>query len=440
MAQFDVMKNPITFVKKIAKKTYRLALRSIAFYPIFISLTLFFLAIATISLENLDFITDSKKNNPYLFIEDTDTARTILSTLIAGILSLTVFSFTMVMVVLNQASSNFSPRLLPGLVSNKRHQLILGFYIGTLLYCTIVLISLGAYEIENKTVGMSTTIAAILGVSCVGLFVSFIHNISSAVQIQNIVGLIYKRTDKRLDEHLEQELKEKIPLQSLSDENFRVLVSKKGGYFQGFDIDLVASELFKIDLQLITIPYIGQHIWEGSPLLKTNRKLTKEEEEALYFACTISKDLHDGDHPLLGLIKLMEVAVRAMSPGVNDPGTALDVVHKLGPLLGKMIRLPTYTSTNQVKKGIVVMKTNISTTELLHTIVQPIRLYAKNDSTLMAGLLSALKYLRTVSGISAQDIDALTLENDAMKDDIKVNIGNKKDQEQILKMFDLSVP
>ncbi|MFS4446499.1 DUF2254 domain-containing protein [Maribacter sp. 2307UL18-2] len=421
------------------KRTYYTALRSIAFYPVFISLALFCFAAVTLTLENFDFIINIKKKNSYLFIEDADTARTILSTLIAGILSLTVFSFTMVMVVLNQASSNFSPRLLPGLVSNKRHQLILGFYIGTLLYCTIVLISLGAYELENSTVGMSTTMAAILGVGCVGLFVSFIHNISSAIQIQNIVERIYHHTDHKLNLYLEQELQEETPLLGLSDEDLQVIVSDKSGYFQEFDIDLVASDLFKIDLQLILIPYSGEHIWEGSPLLKTNRKLSDKEKEALRFACSISKDLHDGNHPLLGLIKLMEVAVRAMSPGVNDPGTALDVVHKLGPLLSKMIRMPAFTSVIELNKGIVVMKTNISTNGLLSTIFQPIRLYAKNDSSVMEGLLSALSYMKGISGLSQEDEDALVHEEGAMKEDIEGYIKNKKDREQILKVFSLSV-
>ncbi|QLG44964.1 DUF2254 domain-containing protein [Costertonia aggregata] len=429
------MQNPIALAKKVIKKGYDVAMRSIAFYPVFISFTLFCFAFFTLSFEDFDLVSNMKGDYPYLFIDDTDTARTILSTLIAGILSLTVFSFTMVMVVLNQASSNFSPRLLPGLVSNKRHQLILGCYIGTLLYCTIVLISLGAYELEDSTVGLSTTIAAIFGVCCVGLFVSFIHNISSAVQIQNIVEGIYKRTDTKLDGLLDRELRRKTPLQHLRTDDFTVIASEESGYFQGFDIDLVDSKLFDADLQLIVIPYSSQHILKDSPLLKTSRKLTKEEEGALCFACTVSKDLHDGHHPLLGLIKLMEVAVRAMSPGINDPGTALDVVHKLGPLLHKMVRLPTYTSINANQKGIVVTTTNISTSELLSTILQPIRLYAKNNTTLMIGLIRILDYLNAMGSIYNADKKAIAKEREAIRSDVDSCITNKKDKEEILRFL-----
>jgi uncharacterized membrane protein len=430
------MKNPITFGKKIVKKTYHKALRSIAFYPIFISVSLLLLAMLTLSFENLGMVIKVKKSNPYLFIEDIDTGRTILSTLIGGILSLTVFSFTMVMVVLNQAASNFSPRLLPGLVSNRRHQFILGWYIGTLLYCTVVLISLGAYELENSTVGMSTTIAAVLGICCVGLFVSFIHTISSAVQIQNIVGRIYKGTDDKLDKLLVEELAEETPLQQLGDEDFHHILSKEEGYFQGFDIDLLNSGALKQELQLVVIPYSSEHIYIGSPLFKTNRTVSKEEDETLCFACTVTKDLHDGQHPLLGQIKLMEVAVRAMSPGVNDPGTALDVIHKLAPLLAKMVRLPSYTSTHYIDLELVVMKTNISTSELLITIIQPIRLYAKKDSSVMIGLLKSLDYLSKIYGISEGDKQAIVMEKEALKQDVETSIVNTHDKERIEQLLE----
>lgn len=433
-----VMKNPLSLAKKIIKKSYHRALRSIAFYPVLVSAALFFFALATLALENSEFVLEVKKASPFLFIEDDDTARTILSTLIAGILSLTVFSFTMVMVVLNQASSNFSPRLLPGLVSNRRHQFILGFYIGTLLYCTIVLISLGASEWENTTVGASTTIAAIFGVVSVALFVSFIHTISSTIQIQNIVARIYRHTNKQLDSCLTTQLQEETPLKEIADAGYTVIVSKKAGYFEGFDADLFDSELLDEELQLIVLPYSGEHIWDGSPMLKTSKVLTDEQNDALRLACTVSKDLHDGNHPLLGLIKLTEIAVRAMSPGINDPGTALDVVHKLGLLLGKMCRLPAYTSVNSRNKSMVVMKTNISGGELLQTVLQPIRLYAKADSTVMTGLFRTLQYLQGNSGISDMHKEAISAEFEAMLEDIHKNIGNDKDKKRMLKEFENS--
>lgn len=432
---YDFMRNPLTFAKKTIRNAYHSALRSIAFYPVFISLGLFLTAISTLIIEDVAWIVDIKQKYPFVFIEDIDTARTILSTLIAGILSLTVFSFTMVMVVLNQASANFSPRLLPGLVSNRRHQIILGCYIGTLLYATVVLISLGAYELEDSTVGLSTTIAAILGVSCVGLFVSFIHNISSAIQIQNIISSIYQRTQKKIEHLLTSQITETTPLQKISDDTIAYIFSDQGGYFHGFDHHLVDAKVIHTTLHITVIPYKGKAMYKGEPLLKVSRILSDEEKETVLFACTISNDLHQEDYPLLGLIKLMEVAVRAMSPGVNDPGTALDVVQKLTPLLAAMIRLPSYTSYIDEHKGIVVMTTNIATTQLLAIILQPIRLYSKNDNTILKGLIKAFHFLNNEDDLYESDKLALKQAYEALKIDIEANITNAFDKQNLLALY-----
>ena len=104
----------------------------IAFYPTIISLSGLSLAFLMIYLEQLDVSAYLIDAAPALVIDDTDTAKTILSTLIGGLISLTVFSFSMVMVLLSQASSNFSPRVLPGIISDRKHQIVLGQYIATI--------------------------------------------------------------------------------------------------------------------------------------------------------------------------------------------------------------------------------------------------------------------------------------------------------------------
>ena len=85
---------------------YRAVLSSIAFYPAIISLGFLVLAILALTLESNGLTQYLLDNAPFLVINNADTARTILSTFIAGLLSLTVFSFSMVMLILNQASSN----------------------------------------------------------------------------------------------------------------------------------------------------------------------------------------------------------------------------------------------------------------------------------------------------------------------------------------------
>ena len=110
----------------------------IAFYPTLFAIAGFLLSFLMIILENRGISKYLVEEMPGLVVNSGDTALTILSACITGLISMMVFSFSMVMVLLNQASNNYSPRLLPGLISDKNHQIILGIYLATILYCIFI--------------------------------------------------------------------------------------------------------------------------------------------------------------------------------------------------------------------------------------------------------------------------------------------------------------
>ena len=421
---------------KFLQRTYRHVLRSIAFYPVLISVLCVTLAVLALTAENWEVVRSIKDKVPYLFIQDYETARSILSVFIGGIISLTVFSFSMVMVVLSQASSNFSPRLLPGLVSNSRHQFILGMYVGTLLYCIIIITSLGARGIDADTMGLSTMFAAILSLTCIGLFVYFIHSISGAIQIQNIIDKIFKRCNAYADDVLMNADTKKIALQYVDTSGWKVLNSNKTGYFRGFDSKLLQKSIEKQENQIEVLPYLNKHLWEGMPILKVKDTVSDEEIENLMFCLDISSDRHEDDKGVGGMIKLMEIAVKAMSPGINDPGTAIDAIAKLGRLLRKYLQFPHITSQPVENGKCVLIYHSITAAELMRTLVQPIRLYAKQDNTVMHELIGALHFVTNGANISDENRKVVYMELENLKEDIKSNIGNETDKNQLLALYE----
>jgi len=421
---------------KIVKVLYRRVLLSIAFYPVLISCGYCLLAFIILELESLELAKRFKEQIPYLFIEDYETARAILTTLIGGILSLTVFSFTMVMVVLSQASSNFSPRLLPSLVSNKRHQLILGVYIGTLLYCIIILIVLGANDIETHSVGFSAMLAAISGVFCTGLFVYFIHSISVSIQIQNIIDNIFRSSSKYLDKDIEDSSTLKVGLREFRMDDFETIYSKKSGYYRGFDDSLLSDSLVGNCHQFEILPFVGCHLWEGMPLIRVQNSLSDEDLKNLMLCINISSNRSDQNEGIDGFIKLMEIAVKAMSPGINDPGTAIDAINRLAPLFVKILRFPPKTSNSLRDGKIIIVRNNVTAGELMQTIIQPIRLYAKKDSSVVIALHGALKFIARDAKVSKENKKDVDKELEALKLDVENNIENKFDREKILAMFE----
>ncbi|HEA29119.1 MAG TPA: DUF2254 domain-containing protein [Leeuwenhoekiella sp.] len=421
---------------KFIKNTYAKVLQSIAFYPVLISTLFLFIAFGGLEAENLELVQNIKKELPYLFIQDYETARSILSTFIGGILSLTVFSFTMVMSVLSQASSNFSPRLLPDLISNKRHQIILGVYIGTLSYCIIILISLGAAGVDSSSLGLSTMFAALLGVICIGLFVYFIHNISRAIQIQNIVDSISKSSSKYFDSKLAIQEKSKQSLETIDTSNWALIKSSKSGYFRSFDPALLKDSIKSNENDIFVIPYINQHIWEGAPLLKIKKQPNEEERENLDFCVTLSPDRLEGEKGIGGMIKLMEIAVKAMSPGVNDPGTAIDAIVKLTQLLRYMLQLPQISAEKFNNEKLTIIKKIIDADEAMRVLIQPIRQYSKQDSAVCYVLIEALQFITQEPDISPDKKAVIEAELRALRKDIEHSIENETDKQRVIRLFD----
>lgn len=416
---------------KFFKKLYRQIMTSIAFYPVLISLGFLIFAFVITSVESVEVVNELKEKIPYLIIRDPDVAKTILSTLIGGILSLTVFSFSMVMVVLNQASSNYSPRLLPGLISNKKHQIILGVYIGTLLYSVLILLSLGASDISKNSVGLSTMIAAIFGIVCVSLFVYFIDTISKSIQIYNIVDKIVVYSDSMLKNVLKQQE------ECDSEEGYwRVIRSTKTGYYKGFDSSLL-SDYFKKNKNTVEIlPYKDQHVWEGMPIICIKDKIPEKELTSVLLCLHFSSDKHEDNSYTGGMVKLMEVAVKAMSPGINDPGTAIDAVIKIGPLLNQSFKIYPKTAEYLYDPNFKLIKNNVTPDELMRLIIQPIRQYARQDCAVMYVLINTLLYIKKDTSVLTPGRIAVKNEIELLKKDISESIFNPGDLQRISVLFD----
>ena len=425
----------LNMAKKVFKTFKTKILHSIAFYPVLLSSIFLIMAFALLYIENLEFVDSIKEKVPYLIVKDDDVAKTILSTLFGGILSLTVFSFTMVMVVLNQASSNFSPRLLPGLISNKRHQIILGFYIGTLQYCIILLISMGSYASQKNGIGFSVMIASLMGALCIALFVYFIHSISQAIQIHNIADRIHSITKKLLVNDLEKQKVGKLQFETDDSSYWKEIKSPKSGYYQGFDISLISKEIKKEENIIEIIPYPDQHIWKNSPIALVKNKLSDEQVKELLLGFFILSNKHDEDSGIGGMIKLTEVAVKAMSPGINDPGTAINVISKLGQLLELCLQIKPKNITAVENSKMSIIHNQPLPKELMRIIVQPIRQYCKQDFTVSHALLEMLLYLKGSPNLSKETIKAIKTEIDLLWFDLKENSNNQDDLKHLIQQI-----
>ena len=380
------MKN---YLASLLKYVYKLESK-IAFYPTFYSVIGLAFSFLTYRAESLGFSQYLYENLPQLIINSTDTALNILTTFIAGLISIMVFSFSMVMVLLNQASSNFSPRVLPGLISNKRHQKILGIYNATLLYCIFTLVQIEPNQEKYQLPGFSVLLAIGFMTICLGAFIYFIHSISQEIQVNNIVLNIYKKAKNRLEKLIDSE---KNNNQNFPDtEDWNCYKTKTSGYMQDVVLGVFLDFAKENDCKFEIVSIKGNFVFKDEILFKCNKQLNEEQLEEVHSFFSFSSSQRIEDNYVLAFKQMTEIAVKSMSPGINDPGTALICINYLTQLFE--IRLHKKDQIVLCKEDVGFVKVNaVDFKSLLYSVITPIRTYSKHDIVVVLKLFTLLEQL-----------------------------------------------
>jgi len=397
---------------------------TIAFYPSLIGLLGCILAYITFFLEEQDITKYLLDIIPDLLVNNTETARALLTNFIGGLISIMVFSFSMVMILLSQASSNFSPRLLPGLISNRRHQMVLGFYIATIIYCIFILVSIKANSNEYQLPGFSMLLAIFLMLNCLAAFIYFIHYISQEIQISNIMEKVFNKSKMRLEILIDEDAanKHKDIEESIKWHYYN---SNKSGYFQNISLENIKKIVVNTDSIIDIIPFKGDFILADAKLFRINKKLKDEEIENIYRHFEFAKSEMIEDNYVLAFKQITEIALKAMSPGINDPGTALNAIDYLTQLF--IIRAQKKDVNNIiVENKLRVSMTTVKFKNLLFQVMAALRTYCKHDIIMVQKLI---KMLNSISeNCENKDYEkCITEEIEQLKIDAKLAIKNKRD-------------
>ncbi|WP_299670113.1 DUF2254 domain-containing protein [uncultured Polaribacter sp.] len=408
------------------RKIYHLK-DKIAFFPSIISFAGCLFAYTMMYAENkgiskylIDFL-------PELVINNIETARNILTTFIAGLISIMVFSFSMVMILLNQASSNFSPRLLPGLISNRKHQIILGIYIATILYCIFILVFIEPTGNKYQLPGFSVLLSIIFMVFSLGAFIYFIHSISQEIQIDFIMNRITNVAKNKINTLLK--LEEERDFNFPDTSNWHVFKSKETGYFQDISIKILKEIATKNSCKIEIVSKKGTLCYENEMLFKTEKKLDDEIVEKIFNAFDFSKDEFIDDNYLIAFKHLKEIALKAMSPGINDPGTAMNAIDYLHKLFKLRIRKEEKDYI-YVDDTCMILLNIIPFEDLLYTVMASLRTYCKHDVILVKKMLLFLKDLKKKTTDNEKKKN-ISKEIENILADAQKSISNKNDLKRL---------
>lgn len=363
----------------------------IAFYPTLFAFSGFLVALLMMYLEQHGISRRIMDVLPQLMVEDGDTALTVLSACLGGLISLMVFSFSMVMLLLSQASNNYSPRLLPGLISDKRHQLILGIYLATILYNIFTLFSIEPSEDKYTLPGFSVLLGIAFTIICLVAFIYFIHNISQSIQISNILDTIFEAAELRLQKLISSE---EGQTKDFSDTtNWHEYKTGRSGYFQNISINNILRICDDEKTKMyITVPK-GLFVLKNSVFLKSEKPLDEKVVSAIISNISFARGELVEDNYVLAFKQITEIAVKAMSPGINDPGTAINAIDYLTDLFA--LRMQKKDNGIIIHKEKATLRIAVVTfEELMYNVMASLRTYCKHDPIMVEKLLWMLMYLQ----------------------------------------------
>lgn len=365
----------------------------IAFYPSLLAISGFLFALLMIYLEQLGISRRVMEFFPKLMVEDGDTALTVLSACLGGLISLMVFSFSMVMLLLSQASNNYSPRLLPGLISDKRHQFILGIFMAAILYNIFTLFSIEPSEKKYTLPGLSILLGIVFTILCLVAFIYFIHNISQSIQINNILDNIFKQAKSRLKALIGSEEKDHKSFPDIQD--WHKYKAGRSGYFQNIAIENVLDLCDKLGTKIyISVPK-GLFVLENAIFIKSEKELDEKALASIVSNISFARGELVEDNYILGFKQITEIAVKAMSPGINDPGTAINALDYLTELFA--LRMQKHDTGIIANDGEPLLKIAVvGFEELVYNVMASLRTYCSHDPLMVEKLIWMLEYLQEI--------------------------------------------
>jgi uncharacterized membrane protein len=271
--------------------------------------------------------------------------RSILSTIAGSMITVAGVTFSITIVALTLTSSQFGPRLLRNFMKDKGNQVVLGTFIATFIYCLLILRSVDTTGRQIFVPYLSVSFAVLLALADVGVLIYFIHHVSASIHADRVIEAVYRE----LLEHIQALFPEEHGYRRWEDghggveprpgkEGGRQVHSIKvaqGGYLQAIDRHSLMALAVENDI-LLSLPHRpGEYIITGGTLAEIQCAEQPDERLAERIAglLIVGPQRTPEQDAEYAVRQLVEIAIRALSPGINDPFTAISCIDRLGSAL-----------------------------------------------------------------------------------------------------------
>ena len=325
---------------------------------------------------------------------------------ISGIfLTISTFCFTIIVTVLNKYSSSISPRMLQSFIDRTGVLGLYGIFVSGFFYSVISILLLQDIAPDQHVVAGSFGIA--YSVIAMLSFIAFSRQVLDNLKVSNIIENIFNDCKKLIDK--EVELRKKAKHYEESDESTKLsIVAESSGYLFEIKSDDIFKKLNGIKSELVINKRIGEYTTKGESVGELNifqRKLDdndkKELKEKLSPLFIINAYNNEEDYHR-GIVNLSEIANMALSPGTNDPNTAIMCINKMSSLLGKLLSTGNHFVILKEDENVKIIYQSYSVKDELYLGFSQIISYSAGDPLVTKAILQGIYTIYTMADISAK--------------------------------------
>jgi uncharacterized membrane protein len=287
-----------------------------------------------------------------LFAATPEGARAMLTTLAGAQINLAGLTFSITIVALTVASQQYGPRLLRNFMRDVGNQVVLGTFVATFVYCVLVQGQVRNGDETSWVPALSLAIAVALALASLGVLIYFIHHVSSSIQVSQLIAAVGTDVDAAIGTLFPEEAgsgrpdvaDESEPPQLLPDRDPEHVAARELGYLQAIDLDGLMDLAREKDLLIHLDCRPGDRIVPGCPVARAWPAHADGVADAVNHALIVGAQRTSVQDLEFSIDQLVEIAVRALSPGTNDPFTAMACIDRLAAsmcrLAGRRIPSP----------------------------------------------------------------------------------------------------
>lgn len=403
-----------------------------------------------------------------LFGADAESSRSMLSAIAGSMITVAGVTFSITIVAVTQASSQYTPRILRNFMRDRSNQVVLGIFVGIFAYCLLVLRTIRSGEDYTFVPSFAVLLSIVLAIVGIGVLIFFVHHIASTLQASTILERVTRETVATIDslfpesmgdelesDELESDELEGTELQSaaeaLASAAWRAVPSRRTGYIQTLDEDGLLRTADEHGVVIRMEHGIGEFVVEGLPIAAfvpratlpvdgSDQPRTGETEigHAIAGQFAVSSYRTVDQDVSFGIRQLVDIALKALSPGINDTTTAVSCVDYLGAVLVRLSRRQVEQPYRARDGVLLVIACGPTFHRLLWEAVDEIRQNASNNVTVLARLLEQLSVVASVTRLPerrALIVDQMELVSEV----VERTVQTPSDRRRLMLMAERSV-